>query len=177
MGLKLSSLILGLVFAGLALVFQVLIHRDPELWKRLPRERVLGGVLALVCLAWASGYVLELLEGSLARFAGLVRLGVPVLAVLSFFAVEFLFTRALGTLFMLMAVHLLDKGFEAALPGRQLYSALCLLVGIVGMVLVGQPWRFRDLLESAASRVTLRRGAVVVCALLALFFAAFPLLS
>jgi hypothetical protein len=169
MGLKLSSLILGLVFAGLALVFQVLIHRDPELWKRLPRERVLGGVLALVCLAWASGYVLELLEGSLARF--------PVLAVLSFFAVEFLFTRALGTLFMLMAVHLLDKGFEAALPGRQLYSALCLLVGIVGMVLVGQPWRFRDLLESAASRVTLRRGAVVVCALLALFFAAFPLLS
>ncbi len=145
----LSNLVFCVILAFFAGVFAVALKRWPNLWQSLPRERVAGELIAVVCLVWSAWHAILMLEGGLARFHIGIKILVPVTALLVYFYLNFLFARALGGLLLLGLVHLLHWAFVANPPLRPLYSLVCYLYAFVGMILVATPWYFRDVLKKA----------------------------
>ena len=171
---RVSSILFGLALGGGAWLFLFGTVRWPDLHRGLPRERVLGGIVATLCLIWAAYQVLPMLEGGLARYRIVVKLTVPVVAVLSYFHLDYLLTRAVGGLLLLVLNHLLHAAFVAQIPMRPLFSAICYVISLAGFFMVGAPWRFRDVLERAGESVQWRRGvcaAFGVCGVAFLLFA------
>lgn len=149
----------------------------PELWRSLPRNRVAGFALALICLVWSAWHGQQLLEDDLTRFRPWLWSAVPVLAVLGYFHLDFLFARALGGFVLLLMPFLLHSAFVEQVPYRPVFSAACYLFGLVGMGLVATPWYFRDLLEKCTLSATWRRTSAIVAGTCAFFFAVFAVLA
>lgn len=154
----------------LSLLFLQGTSRWPDIWKTLPRQRVAGAILAFLCLLWAANYALPLLEGGAAGFQPVIKILVPLLTILAFFHLNFLFARALGGILVLAMNQLLHLAFVVQLPGRPLFSALCYLVVIAGLVCLVAPWRLRDLLEKTKTSHAWRYGASLTTALIACVF-------
>ncbi len=163
------SLTAGILFF-LAGVFAVGTRRNPNLWKTLPRERMGATVLALVALAFAAWQSDIMLEGDLLKLHPYIWALVPILTVLSFLYLDFLLTRAVAGVLMLLMPQLLHGAFVAHLPQRPAFSAICYLTAILGAVMMAAPWRFRDLLELAAAKPVWRKTTAAACAFLALTF-------
>jgi len=176
-GFRPLSFLLAALLAGLAFISAVSAVRTPDLWRRLPRDRTVGVVLALLCLLWCSIQIIPLLEGDMARFRVWIRLMVPAVTVLSFLYVDYLFTRALGGLVLLMVADLVHGAFVVHLPWRPLYAIVCYVVGVAGMFLIGMPWTFRDLLEKTSTSARWRKAAAGVLSFLAVFYAVFGMLG
>ena len=153
-----GCLLLAGVLAGLA-VLVGLTRWQPGLWRVLPRERLAGEIMALVALVWSAHHVCLMLEGNLVRWHPLVKALVPLTAVLAWFFLDYLFTRAVGGLLLLLTAEVLHAGFSVQAPCRPLFSVVCYLFGVAGMFLIGSPWLFRDLLEKAAGSPAWRRGS------------------
>lgn len=172
-----SCMLFALLPAALAGIFGWAVVNYPSLWRTLPREKHVGIALGVVCLIWSAFYAVPMLEGGMARFQPAVKLLVPVIAVLAYFHLNFLFTRALGGLMMLSAVYMLHAAFVAQVPARPLFSAVCYLVAIAGMFALATPWRFRDLLRQCVESRHWRRGLVAGHASLAVALAVFAILG
>ena len=177
MSFSVTSLIFGLLMAALAVVFGAAAGRRADLWRSLPRERAVGMILGVVCLVWAAYYVLPMLEGGLTRFRPAVKIAVPVVAILSYFYLDFILTRAIGGVTVLLTSHLLHRAFVERVPVRPLFSVVCFAVALVGLVLIGSPWRFRDALERACRHASWRRGLGAGLGGMALFYVLFALLA
>lgn len=138
-------------FCLLLAAFYGILPRGLHDWQRaLPRQCWLGLALGSICLVWAAYHACIMLEGNLSRFHFLVKLMVPVGAVLCFFFLDFLFARALGGFFILCANQLVHDAFVHDLGGRAVYSLVCLAIGVIGLFWLGAPWRFRDSIDLAA---------------------------
>lgn len=149
----------------------------PELWRHLPRNRAAGFALGLICLLWSAWYGQQLLEGDLARLRPWLWGAVPVVAVLGYFHLDFLFARALGGFVLLLMPLLLHSAFVEQVPHRPVFSAACYLFGLAAMVLVATPWHFRDLLEKCTLSPSWRRCSAIVAGSCAFFFALFSVLA
>jgi len=171
------TLILASILGVLAYVVGVASTRQPDLWKKLPRERYLGEVMVIVCLVWSMVHVIPMLEGSLVRLRIWIRILMPVIAVLAFFFLDYLFTRALGGLLLLLVTEVLHGAFAVHLPMRPVFSAGAYVLGILAMFLIGTPWRFRDMLEKAVNHRLWRVRATAALGGAALFFALFALIG
>ncbi len=171
------SLILAAILGGLAYLVGVMAPKQPELWKKLPRERILGEVLVVVCLVWSMVHIIPMLEGNLVRLRVWIRVLMPVVAVMAFFYLDYLFTRALGGLLLLLVTEVLHGAFVVHLPLRPVFSVIAYGLGILAMFLIGTPWRFRDLLEQAHASPRWRMRAAAALGTAALFFAVFAFLG
>ena len=165
-----ANVVFGILIGGVAVVFAWGVRKDKDLWRKLPRAAVLGMALGIPCLIGAAWHGTNLLQGDLAGLRIYVWLLMPVIAVLSWFYLDFLFTRALGGIFLLSVPHLLHLAFSLEIAGRPLYSALCYIFGVGGMLLVAMPWRFRDLLHKATNHALLQRSVAIFLSLSALYF-------
>ena len=134
----------------------------PNLWKTLPRQRIAGVVMAFICLLWAADYAFPMFEGQLENFKSVLKILIPVLAVLSFFFLNFLFTRALGGLLLLSMSHLLHQAFVAQLPMRGFFAVLCYSIIVAGILCLAVPWHFRDLMEKTKTSTKWRLGTSAV---------------
>src|SRR6056297_1991317 len=103
MGLTLSTLLFVLLIFVISGIVAWGPVRDPELWKKLPRQRHTGGILALICLIWCAAYALPMFEGAAANFRLFIKLLVPAIAILAYFFLSYIFTRALGGILVLSA--------------------------------------------------------------------------
>ena len=167
---SLSSSLAGGTMLFLAVVFASSTRRHPELWKTLPRERIAGTVLALAALAFAAWQSEIMLEGGLLKLRPYIWALVPILTVLSFFYLDFLLTRAVAGVLMLLVPQLLHGAFVAHLPQRPVFSAICYLTAMLGAIMMAAPWRFRDLLELAAAKPGWRKTIAAFCFALAFTF-------
>ena len=116
----------------------------------LPRNRIAGAPIGVVCLIWSAWHGCLMLEGPLASLHPIVWLLVPIVSILAFFFLDYLFSRSLGGFFVLMSNELIRQAFAHSTTMRPLYSLVCLLLGVAGLFLIGTPWRLRDTLELAA---------------------------
>ncbi|MBN2450334.1 MAG: hypothetical protein JXR77_08090 [Lentisphaeria bacterium] len=170
-----GALGLALIACGIAgLQGRALAH--PAL-PRLPRLRVAGEIIGLICLVWSAYYGCQLLEGGLAVHRKLVWALVPVAAVLAYGYLDYLFARSLGGLLVLCASFLLHGAFVADLPVRPAYACVCYAVGSGGLLLVGVPWRFRDLLLAMGQSKPCRHTVAALCVLAGAVFAIMPFLA
>ena len=160
---------LSVLLASVCLFFSYLFSRlaagcRSRLAEGLPRAKVPGLLLGIVCLVWSAWHGCLMLEGPLEKYHPVVWLLVPTTAVLSWFYLDYLFSRALGGFFALAANELIRQGFTHAVTLRPLFSVICLLLGVCGLFLIGTPWRLRDLLEIAGKKP--RAGRLLSLALL-----------
>ena len=146
-------------------------HPQASLAARLPRARLLGEVLGIVCLVWSAYHAGLMLEGGLAVYRKVIWALVPVIALVAYHHLDYLFGRALGGFLVLSASFLVHGAFASAVPWRPLYCVVCYLLGIWAMTLVAMPWRFRDLLaalsrpgrwQRSVGAATLAGGLVLV---------------
>lgn len=170
-----SALLFAVLLAAGAWLFGVGVARWPDLHQRLPRARGAGEVLGIVCLIWAAYHICPMLEGSLEKYRIAVKLLVPVVAVLGFYHLDYLFTRALGGFLLLTLNHLLHAAFSASVPLRPILAIVCYLLSFVGLVFTAAPWRFRDLLEKASVSSRWRRAATFGFAGASILFVAYAL--
>jgi hypothetical protein len=172
-----ASLCATVLCAGAAAFAWTGLTRWPETWRRLPRSRFAGTLLGLVCLAWSALYVLPMLEGTLVRYQPLIKLMVPVGAMLGCFFLNFLLARAIGGFLILGSAYLINAGFVAAIPARPLFSSVCYLTAIGGMIFVAAPWSMREILAKATEVKRWRAVLTLSLAALALFFAVFAIIA
>lgn len=138
----------------------------------LPRCRWAGVALGLPCLAWSAWHACIMLEGGLAKYHCVVWALVPITAVLAFFFLDYLFARASGGFFILAANELIRCAFAYAIVLRPLFSAVCLIVGVLGLFMLGTPWRMRDAMVLAATKRKLGTTFGAVLAFMAIVLVA-----
>lgn len=77
-----------------------------------------------------------------------------------------------------MCANVLIYGaFVHDIPWRPWYSAVCLALGVLGLLAVGAPWRIRDLLQAAAKRSAWAKGSAALLVIFAVTLTALPLLA
>ena len=170
MTFTLCSLGLGLFFVASAFTFGIWTVRQPELWRRLPRARIPGILVGVICLAWSVALVNQMFEGDMVRYRHLVRAAAPVIAVLAYFYLDYLFARSVGGLLVLVTCFLLHGAFAFAVPLRPFYSICCYLIGTTGLFFIAAPWLLRDWLERARDRQAWRAGLAGGCTFFSLVF-------
>lgn len=164
MSLTVLALMSGMGLGAMAWTCGDGVRRWPGLCSKLPRHRLVGGILGLLVLIWAAHHGCAMLEDGLARFRVLVRVAVPVVAILAYTHLDYLFARSLGGALLLVVNELLHAGFAEHVAARPVFSVVCYAIGICGLVLVAAPWRLRDLLEQSSVSVRWRYGAACVFA-------------
>lgn len=164
------SILFGLFLVAAAVFTMRILPSHQDLWRSLPRERKVGILLALIAMAWSAFEVNLMLEGSLAKLRPLLVPIVIVTTLLSYFLLDYLFTRALGGLLLLISSLLLHQAFSVFAPSRWMYALVCYVVAVAGMFMIGSPYRFRDWLEKVtvnrqwrlASATALAVGGVIL---------------
>lgn len=159
MSLPLLASLTGLGLGVMAWVCGDAVKRWPALCSAVPRQRLLGGLLGVVVLSWAAYHGCAMLEDGLSRYRTLVKLAVPVVAVLGFLHLDYLLSRSLGGITLLVVNELLHAGFAEHVALRPVFSTVCYALGLCGLLLVGAPWRLRDLLERSRDSQRWRLGA------------------
>jgi len=172
-----SGTLFALLPVALATLFGYFAPRHPGLWRTLPRERNFGIALGAACLVWSAFYAVPMLEGGLAKFQPIVKLLVPAVTILSYFYLNYIFTRALGGLMMLAATFMLHEAFAAHVPMRFLFSTCCYAIAVAGMVALATPWRFRDLLKKCTENPSWRKALAISNGILAVIIAVFTALG
>jgi len=97
---------------------------------------------------------------------------VPVVSILGYLLMDFIFARAFGGLLALCANYLIAKSFANDVACRPLYCTIALLLGLAGMILIAWPWWMRDFCDFR-NRLPARRKPLLFIATLCL---ALPLL-
>lgn len=146
------SCVFGAVFFLLAFIVIEGERRCPEFLRGLPRNRILGEVVGVIALGWAAYHVCGMLEGGIARYRIVIRALVPVIALLAYGHLDYLFARAFGGIVLLAVNLLLHEGFSVNVPFRPAFSAVCYFVGFIGLILIAAPWQMRDFLERCRNR-------------------------
>lgn len=171
------SLILAALLGAVVFLLEYAVPRGLVSPSRAARSRVAGAGLAIICAAWSTHYILLMLEGGMARYHNLAILLMAGLTIICFFYLDYLMTRALGGVVLLCVNAAVGQAFVADLPARGVYAILCYLLGIAAMVMIGLPWRFRQLLETSATNVVWRHVAGVLLALCAVVLVGFSVLA
>jgi len=136
---------LGIFSALLGLGFAFCSNARLSRLVSLPREpKIIGWVIGIPVLLWSAHLGVQMLEGDLACYRAIVWCLLPVAIILCGLLLDYLNARALGGLLLLCATHLISAGFAFNVPLRPIYSTICILVGIMGMIGIATPWRYRD---------------------------------
>ncbi len=151
-----SGLVFGFLLLAAGLAAGWLIPRFPEAWRKVPRDRYVGLLIGIFCVVQSLRMVNLLLEGSLEPLRHwLIPLGLFI-CLGAFFYLEYLFTRALGGFLLLMSNQVMHSAFVEHVPQRWFIAISCYLLGIVGIILITSPFRFRDLLRRIPDSSTWR---------------------
>ncbi len=153
-----------------------LMRRKPEdtaQTDKIPREKYTGIVLGFFALLWCVPYAKPIV------FDWMLPLLYPlaaVLAVLGWFFLDYLLSRALGGILILSAYFFVHGGFEFHTPYLAGFSILYWLLGTAGIAFSGKPCWMRDFLRCCCRKRLWRIGAgvfLLVLAAASLFAAVF----
>ena len=159
----------AVIFGGLLMVTSGLMQwasgKSGDWWKKVPRERNVGSAIGLLALIWAARIALPMMEGGLAKVKPFLVPAAIALGIACWFLLEYVMSRALGGILILVSATVMHMAFSEHAPARWALSLSCYLVGTAGMVMIGWPWLFRDWLEKVDGVKRWRLGSVVVVAL------------
>lgn len=166
MSFHIAGLLFGAGLIGLAVAAWWAPTRWPQLWRAVPRERIIGGAIGLLCLVWSAILVRPMMEGSFATYQPAIVPVAIVIGVAGAITMDYVFTRALGGLLVLSANWLLHAAFVAQAPARGAFSVVCYIIGLLGIFIIAYPYRFRDLLEALSLQSRWRHtvGALLLVA-------------
>jgi hypothetical protein len=116
-------------------------------WEKLPRNRTAGTILGFLALLWcvphATPIVWDWMQGWLYPL-------VFICAVLGCFFLDYLFSRALGGIFILSAIYFLHESFTFHTPAAWILALISWTIGIAGLFLSAKPHLLRDFIRLIA---------------------------
>ncbi|MDD5727299.1 MAG: hypothetical protein PHV59_01930 [Victivallales bacterium] len=163
-----TAALFACAFSALAIMIWTLRMNSGRLarFESLPRNKYLGTVLAFFCLLWcipqAAPIVWEWLLPWLYPLA-------IVLTILGYFYLDYLFSRALGGLLILLTYYFVHEAFTFHSPALVLFAPLCWVLGIAGLFFSGKPHLLRDLIRKLSRSGRSRRLTAAYLALLTVF--------
>ncbi|MEY2906314.1 MAG: hypothetical protein RLZZ408_785 [Verrucomicrobiota bacterium] len=145
--LSLVAIIIGGWLAG-AHLFGLLVPGPCIAWARsIPRSRVWGTLLLTVAALWSLIIASTTDLGEFSPMRSYVMIGIVAGAILLWkFVPDFLASRSLGFLLLLVANPVLETTFLQHGPVKIALAALAYAWVLVGLFLVGMPYLHRDLL-------------------------------
>ena len=142
-------------------------------WEPLPRNVLLGVILAGIDLAWCVPESEPLVPDAMQSW--LIPLAIASLWITYQF-LDYIFSRALGGFLILFAHYLLYASFAYQAPLAPLFSAFCLVLGTLGIFFCGKPYLMRDLIRKISASSKWRYSFVAISAAYAAVFLATALL-
>jgi hypothetical protein len=134
--------------------------------EKTPRLFAIGAVLAIIDIAWVAPQTYYILP---ANYRALIIPGSILAAFLALKYLDYLFSRALGGFFILLAHYLLHDSFTFHTPFSPLFAVFCFAIGIVGLFFAGKPYLFRDFIRKAAKNKNLKFASISYLSLYAIF--------
>lgn len=132
-------------------------------YEKLPRNRFWGGLLGTAALLWYVPYARVVVFDFMVPLLWPLAL---VCAVLGYCYLDYLFSRALGGVFVLLAYFFVHGAFAWNLPGAAALSVGMWLLGCLGIAFSGKPCWMRDLIRKMCASPPVRRGFAAYFALL-----------
>lgn len=129
----------------------------------LPRNRIAGAVLGLVALLWCIPHARPIAFEWMQPWLLWIAIGG---AIAGYFFMDYLLSRAIGGLFILIAYYFVHGAFEFHTPGMAVISILYWILGIIGICFSGKPCWMRDLLRKCCADRKYRIGLAVYFAVL-----------
>jgi hypothetical protein len=166
---------IGLILCGTFSFF--IMPKKPELFKKIPREKIIGSIFGFVGLWWSARLAEPLLEGPLEKYRMLLNPIIIAVAIGSYFYLQYLFTRAFYGFILLAVTHIMHTAFSIDLQYRAIFSIICYAIGIACMYFIANPYRFRDLLEKLGEDKKWRTITSSVCASMGLITLIFGFVS
>ena len=138
--------LLILILLGLAALFLLCSKKDYPFLKKIHREQKIGSLISAAALVWAGIQGYQLLGQDFPAIASIIPVLVPALIIGVFFMMDYIFTRAVGGLMIMLICELFYISQSDNMPVRFLFSVCGYAFAVAGMYMIGQPWRFRDVL-------------------------------
>ncbi len=167
---SLSCLLLGAFLILCGWFVYTRIANLETLWKAVPRERNIGGILAFIALTYSAYHGRYMLEGGLEYLRVYVWVLLPIVTVLVYLFLDYVFARSLGGVLVITAVHLTHEAFSQHLPLRAIFSLDCYLLGTARLFIIGMPWLLRDLLDQVRKNKKVALGFSTYLVVSGLFF-------
>lgn len=146
MPVALTSSVFVLLLLGVSAIFMLCSNEKYSFLKTIHREKKIGSIISALALVWAGVQGYELLGQDFPTISSVIPILIPALIIGVFFLMDYIFTRAVGGLMILLICDLFYQGQIEEMPARFLFSLIGYALAIAGMYMIGQPWRFRDLL-------------------------------
>jgi hypothetical protein len=155
----------GLLALALAFRLFTLKPEDLNRYEKLPRNRTWGGLLAFAALVWCIPHERVVVFDWMLPLLWPFAVAGTVLGILY---LDFLLSRAVGGLLILLAYYFVHGAFDYSLPGGEWLAILMWILGIAGIALSGKPCWLRDFIRLACARPGVRLGGGVYFVLLGL---------
>jgi len=147
-----SILVYCLIIVGLSAIF-MLAHKEKYAFlKKIHREQKVGSLICAIALGWSGWQGYTLLGQDFPGIASAIPILVPALIVGVYVLMDYVFTRALGGLMIMLICELLFQLQGVEMGARFLFSIIAYVIAVLGMYMIGQPWRFRNLLFKSAEQ-------------------------
>ena len=130
---------------------------------RLPRNKKAGIVLGFLALLWCVPHAEPIVFNWMLPW---LYPAVILFTVLSWFFLDYLFSRAVGGLLILGTCYFVYGAFNFHTPSLAAFSILYWLAGIAGICFSGKPCWMRDLFRLCCKSSRIRWTAAGFCALL-----------
>ncbi len=134
----------------LALAILFFIQNETRLpkFESLPRNKVMGFILAFPALFWCIPHAQAVAPNFLLPFLLPIAIVVPIL---SYFYLDYLFARSLAGLIILFSYEIVHLTFQFHTPFSGFYAILGWLFAIAGIFVAGYPYLLRDALRKSAN--------------------------
>lgn len=155
-----AGLMVGLLLVISHAVAWMQPRRTGQWMRAFPRSVLWGRVLLILAAVWSYWLIGVADLGEFSHLVGMLKIGVPVAAVLAWFFVDdFLSVRALGTLALLAAEPLLSAAFMQEPVSRLILVVLAYVWILAGLFLVGMPYLLRDAITWLTAHTTAFKSA------------------
>lgn len=136
-------------------------------YRKLCRNQRIGVMLGFPLLCWCVPHTQAIIFSWAEPYLWYAAI---VLAVLSYFYLDYLFARALGGLFIIGAYCLVNWGYEFQAAGAIFLSIVSWLWGIIGIFISGKPSYLRDYFTKCAEDKKLKNISYAFFAASAVIF-------
>ena len=174
MPVALTASVFAVLILTIAAIFLLCSNEKYSFLKTIHREKKVGSLISALALIWAGVQGYELLGQDFPGITSAIPILVPILIVGVIFLMDYIFTRAVGGLLILLICDLFYQGQLTDMPARFLFSLIGYTLAVAGMYMIGQPWRFRDLLfKSVEDKAFGKKVAIGITSSMIIMFVPF----
>ncbi len=141
--------------------------------EKLPRQRILGAAIAGLGFFWCVFHARPLVPSSMHFYLFPTAI---FCTWIGYMLLDYLFSRALGGMFILFAHYFLHDSFALKTPCKPYFSLLCFAMGTFGIVLCGKPHLLRDMIRAVSKSDKWKYSTICMLSLFSISYITYGLI-